>query len=92
MALSVWLARRINSLICLIAKLPINWPLCWVALGGGRHGGRAVFLAIVLINKQEIHQGLIKGRHTTEEVGGGWGERERKRETEREGVCFSGRR
>lgn len=57
--------------------------------------GRAVFLPIILINKQEIHQGLIKGRHTTEEAvgsGGGRREREKEREIEREGVCFGGRR
>lgn len=53
-----------------------------IALGGGRRVGRTVFLTIVLINKQEIHQGLIKGRYTTEEGAGG------EIEGEREGVCF----
>lgn len=38
-----------------------------------------MFLTIVLINKQEIHQGLIKGCYTTKD----WGGRERRGGRER---------
>lgn len=74
-------AHRINSLICLITELPISFPSLGSAqwsCAAPQHVSR-LCSHYHIINKQEIHQGLIKGLYTTEG-------REREKG---DGVCFS---